>query len=336
MALRPVPWAIGHGAHNAVEGARLSLHAGTRGARGVMSPTDMRVTALPVPGGAVRIHKGAAVMPNDYVPGSSQAYAVEEQSSTDFPIPPTGSAGGAVRYLVARVMDDQYAGQAPTDVINGPYNDYAWLSSDPRVNPPSYPWTLLARINQPANTATITQAMTTDLRQVANPQIKDDWIARPTVNAHLTGWSHILRQAKNGTGDDRGEQFPDGPHGGEFAVFCPTWATYVLVEFTWSGIRCSGQNAWGGYYLQYTDGTTWRSSQDFGWDQLEAGYPYVTEWTLAEKLYLPPSMRGKTLRFYPRAFRDVNSPNTGITMTNRSGLNFRARFLEVADASLSA
>ena len=55
MALRPVPWAIGHGAHNSAEGARMSLYAATNGARGVINPGDMRVTALPVPGAAVRI-----------------------------------------------------------------------------------------------------------------------------------------------------------------------------------------------------------------------------------------------------------------------------------------
>lgn len=330
MALIPVPWAIGHGADNSVEGARMSLHAATKGARGVYGPGDMAVRALPVPGAAVRVHRGGAVTPNDYPGAFNQSYAITEESSTDVPIPATGSSGGATRYLIVRIDDDQYAGNPPEDVVNGPYNRYAVVSS---ISGLQYPHVPLAKIVQPANTATITDAMITDIRKIANPEVWDDWIPRPVLNGDLRKYSHVLRKAKDGSSDNRGEEFPDRSRGGEFTVECPSWATRMLVSFTWTGVRYEGKNAFGGYYLQWTDGTNWYSGQDFPWDQLEAGFPYVTNWLLDEGIYIPRSARGKTLRFYPRAFRDPTSPNTAVSLTGRSGLNFRVRFVERADSS---
>lgn len=339
MALQPVPWATGNGALNPVEGARMTTFAAAHYARGVLAPPDMMVTALPVPGTAVRVRTGGCLSPNDFLKNSSygtQSYIGREMSYTDFDIPATGSGGGATRYLIWRVDDHQYAGQAPADVKNGPYNRYVLVGSDPYTSPPNYPHVPLAKITQPANTATITNSMITDIREVAMPQVRDKWIPRPVLNGDLSGYSHKLRMAKTGDGDGRGEQFPDAGRGGEFKVDCPDWASWMQVRFMWTGVRYAGKNAWGGYYLQWTDGENWRSSQDFSWDQLEAGYPYVTEWTLNDNLYIPPVSRGKTLRFYPRAFRDVKSPESAVELTGRSGLSLEVRFLEIADAALGS
>lgn len=333
MALVGVPWAVGGGAENPVEGARMSTFGATGGARGVLGATDMRVAALPVPGTAVRVHMGGGVTPNDYLPApayGSQSYVVREESSTDVPIPATGSAGGATRYLIVRITDPQYGGQAPSNVEDGPYNDYALVS---KLTGLGHPFIPLAKITQPASTGTITNSMITDIREVAMPRVKDVWIPRPVLNGDLSGYSHKLRMAKNGGGDGRGEQFPDASRGGEFKVDCEEWSTKMLVSLTWSSVRYEGKNAWGGYYLQWTDGTNWYASQDFSWDQLEAGYPYVTNWVLDDAITIPKTARGKTLTFYPRAFRDVNSPESAVSLTGRSGLSFRIRFLEHADRS---
>lgn len=336
MPLQNVPWATGNGSLNPVEGARMSLYAATKEARGVLTVGAMRVAALPVPGSAVRIHHGGCVTPNDYLKAQeygAQAYVMREMSWTDFEIPATGSSGGATRYLIARIKDHQYAGNAPEDPKNGPYNEYALVSS---IDNLSYPHVPLAKITQPANTGTITNSMITDIREVAIPRAWDKWLPRPVLNGDLSGYSHKLRMAKTGDGDGRGEQFPDAGRGGEFKVDCPDWASWMQVRFIWTGVRYAGKNAWGGYYLQWTDGKNWRSSQDFSWDQLEAGYPYVTEWTLNDNLYIPPVSRGKTLRFYPRAFRDVKSPESAVELTGRSGLSLEVRFLEIADAALES
>lgn len=333
MALTPVPWAVGHGAHNEVEGARLSLYAATSGARGVIAPADMRVTALPVPGGAVRIHQGACVTPNDYSPASSQSYGMREESSTDFPVDPTGSAGGAVRYLVARVKDDQYAGQAPENVQNGPYNAYQWLSTDPRTNPPAFPHTPLVKLNQPANTATINQSMLEDIRVVANPRSKTDRFPRPVVFQNMDGFSHELRAKRNGTGDERGEQFPDSRNGGRFDSYVPLYATRMHLTVDWTSVMYDGRSSWGGFYIRYVgkDGVG-RSTQDFGWDVAE-GTIQSTNWLLRDNLFIPWALRDGPISFYLMAFvEDATTATQGaVRLSKRSGLLFDVTYHEVAD-----
>lgn len=333
MALRPVPWAIGHGAHNAAEGARLSLYAGTGGARGVMAPTDMRVTALPVPGAAVRISEGAAVMPNDYVPGASQSYAIEEESSTDFPITATGSSGGAIRYLIARVMDDQYAGQAPANVKNGPYCGYQWLSTDPRVAPPAYPWDLLARVDQPANTATITPAMVTDLREIAQPMIVERSVVRPVIVKDITSiWSHSLNHVVGENGM-RGEKFPDV--GNDFKIKAPDGANRVIIHTEVTGVRYDGRLSNGPWWVTFgPDGQGEKyTTQDFAWDSLAAGDPYTGNLLLTEELALPADCRGKLMNFTIRAGIDDrwNTVRGAMSLTARSGMSMSAKFLKATE-----
>lgn len=337
MALIPVPWAIGHGADNSVEGARMSLHAATKGARGVYGPGDMAVRALPVPGAAVRVHRGGAVTPNDYPGAFNQSYAITEESSTDVPIPATGSSGGATRYLIVRIDDDQYAGNPPEDVVNGPYNRYAVVSS---ISGLQYPHVPLAKIVQPANTATITAGMIEDIREIALPRVEDHVIARPVVQQAIQNWSHVLRQKKSGSGILRGEQFPDRVHGGGFKIKAPTWATRMIIECHLTGVRYSGKSSWGGWYIAHAaaDGSGephW--SQDFGWDVLENNTIYKTNWLLSENLYVWPDERGKEIQFDIRAFIDTASTaQTGqVSLDNRSGITFKCRFLETADASLT-
>ncbi|GAA1361358.1 hypothetical protein [Brevibacterium luteolum] len=331
MPLQPVPWATGNGADNPVEGARLALHAATSGARGVAGPDDMRVTALPVPGGAVRVHTGAGVTPNDYIPGGgAQAYAMREESHTDVPIPATGSGGGATRYLIARVQDPQYAGAEPEDVVNGPYNHYAIVGSK---DGHKFPYVPLAKIVQPANTATITNEMITDVREVANPREKTVRFPRPVVNQHIDGYSHVLRHRRNGTGHGRGEQFPDSANGGRFDLDIPEWATRMHVDARWTSVRYNGQSSWGAFYLQYVgkDGV-WRSTQDFGWDVNE-GNIYTTNWLLSDNLFIPYAMRGGRLSIYMRAFVEDNSnaKQGAVSLNKRSGLHLDVTFYEVAD-----
>lgn len=328
MALRGVPWAIGGGAHNPVEGARLSLYAATQGARGVVRPTDMLVTALPVPGGAVRIRRGAAVMPNDYAGAGAEAYAIEETSYTDFPVPATGSSGGATRFLVGRVSDPQFAGDEPASVEDGPYSGYEWLSQDPRNSPPSYPWAPLARIDQPASTATITQEMITDIREVANPRTHDVW--RPRANVAED------QEDLTGTGPD-GEWFPN--KGGEQLIHIPEWATRVQIRATWMGVRYQSQtNPYGEYWVEFgpylRPSTRKYSTQRFMYDAAgKAANTYRTNWIAEDDRYVPADVRGTDQTFIMKA-RKVG-PDLGASIDGMSGVSLAVRFLEIADPSTS-
>lgn len=331
MALQNVPWAIGNGAHNPVEGSRLSLYAATNGATGVMGPRDMRVTALPVPGGAVRVHTGACVAKSRYPGASSQSYAMRETSSTDVPVTATGSSGGATRYLVARVHDHQYTGEpTPGDVENGPYNAYEWLAQDPRVTPPAFPVTPLIKVVQPANTATITNAMIEDIREVANPRTHDVW--RPRASLAIDVEELTLMR-------DTGEWFPNA--GGAQSVFIPEWATRVQIAATWAGIRYySGRHGWGQMWVEFgpykEESTRQYSTQRYQWDTVgTVANTYRTNWIVEDDCPVPASIRGTEQLFIMKARRDVASDNRTAMIDGLSGVSLKLRFLEVADPSTS-
>lgn len=339
MALRGVPWAIGGGAHNPVEGARLSLYAATQGARGVVRPTDMLVTALPVPGGAVRIRRGAAVMPNDYAGAGAEAYAIEETSYTDVPVPATGSSGGATRYLIGRVADPQFAGDAPASVEDGPYSSYEWLTTNPEVSPPSYPWAPLARINQPASTATITQSMITDIRQLAQPRSQRVLHARPRVMDDSTGNAILL----NGLVENGGEYFPGGAGSpNTFTVDAPEWATRMIIRADWLAVRYQANtNPHGRYWVEFGD-----EYRDHGWNnnrQWEFGTQLFqfdspgasnntmrTNWILGDSVALAPKLRGKRVTFAFKAGVNLTASRGHVSMDSLGGLIMEVTFVEDA------
>lgn len=225
MALDNVPWFIGGGAEHGPEVARMLAYAATSGAEGVISPTDMRVTALPTPGGSVRVYPGGAVMLNRYPSAPNQSYTVRNATATDVAVSATGSGAGATRYVILRVDDPQYGGQAPANVTTGPYVRFVLVNSITNL---AYPFIPLARINQPANTSAITGAMITDLRKVANPRVK-------TVVQSGAATAEVPMQNATGT---RWPSFQP-------MVEVPEWATYMTIVATISSVGHLGGDAEG-------------------------------------------------------------------------------------------
>ena len=339
MTLRPVPWAIGHGAENDVEGARLGLYAATMGGRGIIQPADMRVTALSTPGPFVRVLSGSAVTPNDYPSARSQSYAVMEDSSTDVPVPETSSSAGAVRYLIVRVKDDQYAGPEPADKTKGPYNEYAWVSSLPTAQP----YVPLARLDQPKSTATITQDMLTDIREMAILKWKLVPYARQRVTSDNSAQNML--KAREAAG---GEYFPGG--GGfanEFTVKVPEWANRCVFDAEWQGLRFEkGVNSWGSLWLEY--GTEykahgWNNKQDYQYATAKhtfdtvggATSTYRNDKGASDHVYIPAALRGKTMTVVFKGGLNDNTaskPN-GVSMDGGSGLKAYLFFAQDPDAN---
>ncbi|MCD1286479.1 MULTISPECIES: hypothetical protein [unclassified Brevibacterium] len=332
MPLQNIPWAVGGGAYNEVEGARLALYAATSGGRGVMAPRDMRVTALPTPGPAVRIYSGAGVSPNYYpTAGGGQSYAMREISSTDFPVPATGSSGAAVRYLIARVQDEQYEGDTKANPKTDPRNSYQWVSALPTT----YPFVELYRLNQPANTATITNAMLTDIRQMANPRVKPVNRSRPSVTTD-TGMK---------LSSTTGEWFPgDGAAtGARQEIEVPEWAVRMIVEPSWYGVRYeANSNCYGTFWVSYGPSTAGGANgepflyktQEFQFDSAGAkANTYRTNWLMSDDRAVGSNMRGKLCTFAFRAKRNSASTNNGVSMDGLSGLSLKVTFLEEPDRS---
>lgn len=319
MALDNVPWFIGGGAEHSPAIARQLAYAATNGATGINSATDLRVTALPTPGPFARIMPGGGVMLNRYPGGGQQSYTVRNPSATDVAVPATGSAGGSTRYVILRVDDPEFGGQAPANVVTGPYVRAVLVNSITNL---AYPFLPLAKITQPANTATITQAMITDLRGMANPREKQLVLAKADLidGMQLTG----------STSD--GQSWPT--QGAEYSIDVPDWATSMQIEALWISVQLQPANTsgWGDYWVDY--GPVLRpekhqySTQIFHWD-LPAGDVSRGTWNLATEVAVPPALRGTRVPFRMKA----NKSGSAVPkMDSRSGAVLKVRFLEVAES----
>lgn len=332
MPLRPVPWAIGNGAENSVELARAAAFIGSSGSTGVVDPVDFGVTALPTPGAAVRVKLGTGVIRSTYPGVVGQSYVVQEQSYTDVPVAATGSSGAAVKYVYVLITDTQYGGQNPPSVENGPYNEYAVTTTLPQ----NQPYLLLARINQPASTATITNAMITDMRELAMPKREQLMFGRPRVSADMSrslGFSVA----------DGGEYFPGG--GGNpntFEVDVPSWATRIMIDAAWMSVRyAGGTNPYGEYWIEYGDeykNRTWPNNQQFEFatqhfmfDSEGSAGTGRRDWRLMSSQHMPAKLRGKTITIAFKAGRsDTAFPATAVQMDALSGLGMQLAFVQTS------
>lgn len=329
MPLRPVPWAIGDGAENSVELARAVASIGSSGATGVVEPTDFAVSALPTPGSAVRAVQGTGVIKSTYPGVVGQSYVVQEQSHEDIPVEATGSASAVKKYVYVIIQDHQYAGPTPESVENGPYNFYEVSASLPQFQP----YMLLAEINQPKSTATITNDMIIDRRELAMPRRQPLTFARPRVLEDQSEPNQYLVQ-KTSTG---GEKFPGG--NGEpnaFRVDVPEWATRILIDASWMSVLYrNGTNPWGRYWIEYgLSQGSWPNNQqyEFATQQFAfdspSGNNMRTDWRLMSSQHLPTKLRGKTMIVSFMAGRNDTGANNAVSMDYLSGLGMHITFVQ--------
>lgn len=178
-------WAV-NGSKFTADAARAETFKNTSGGRGVTLPGDLKVTALPTPGAFVRVASGSGTMPAGYVGAPGQSYGVLEMTSNDVPVPATGSGSAVTRYLIMRVVDPQFEGQPPADPVNAEYRIFEWVSS---IAPGAIakPYLPLVKLVQPASTATITNAMLTDIRKLTRPRFEHHTLmSGPTVEQSPT------------------------------------------------------------------------------------------------------------------------------------------------------
>ena len=337
MALRPVPWAIGNGAENSVELARAGVYAGTAGSTGIIEPSDFRVAALPTPGAAVRVLKGSGVIKSTYPGVFGQSYVVQEQSHTDVPVAATGSSGGSTKYVYVLIQDTQYGGQNPPSVENGPYNSYAVTTTLPA----NQPYLLLAKIVQPASTATITGAMITDSRTVAIPWRDNVIYARPRLMSDDDPRQNFCNARYTGAnGEWYGEYFPGGDGSpSETSFYIPDRATHMSIRADWLAVRgVSGKNAHGRYWVEYGDdyrAHTWPggrqlefATQQFAFDTTGTQGSYRMNWAVMDQVPVPKKLRGKTVRFAFKAGLSPDADTNGVMMNALSGLGLDVTFTQ--------
>jgi hypothetical protein len=229
MAFDPTPWFVGGGAQHSPEVARALAYAGTRGSEGIAGIGDLKVSAQSVPNGTVAVAPGGALLLNRYPGGTGQSYSLRNATTTNVTVTPTGSGGGRTDLVIARVLDPQYEGAAPSDPTNFQYAYPAIIQGVPSGTLTAkelnlgYPAVALAKITLPASTGTVTSGMITDLRRVAQPR-RDRAMVTVFPSATVTlptgaysSWPIDPAQRPN--------------------VLVPSWATRVDIVAHLSGVK---------------------------------------------------------------------------------------------------
>lgn len=323
MPLRPVPWATSGGAdgqggaENSVELARVGMYAGTGAATGIIEPGDFKVSALPVPGAAVRASKGTGSIKSTYPGVFGQSYAVQEQSHEDIPVAATGSSGGAKKYVYVLIEDTQYLGQAPDSVEHGPYNDYHVTTTLPQ----NEPYLLLAEINQPKSTATITNAMITDRREIAVPKTK------PELRTYALLAEDTETLATVGSDNSTGETWPRQADTVQEPILIPDWATRVRIVQTWAGVLSPASRTTGRVWLQIGgDGNpnnVKTQTVKYASGPTDSRDPII----VADMKWIPPELRGTRQKFIPRGNRESGSGGV-MTLDGASAIVTQLEFLQ--------
>lgn len=343
MAVDPVPWGVGGGAEHTPEIVRQSIYDSTGGAEGISSVGALLVRAQAVPNGTVRVYPGGALINNRYSGGSGQSYSARNATQTSVAITATGSAGGRTDAIVMRILDPQYEGQPPANPNNFQYTRLEAITAPPGITRIeqlglTYPAILLARVTIPVSTGAITNAMITDLREVANPKVRELVFPRPSVTmAGLTLNSRVEFPA--------GEWFPNAggqDNNGAYYADVPLWATRMQIRMEWLGVRYFPNAGYGLCWVSYGPGGGGASptmyTQSFQWDASGSAQTQRNNWVVHDEVPVPASLRGTRTAFVGRANKTSpnNSSYNGVVDLNAtSGMVFSVRFLEVADSEVA-
>lgn len=206
MTFNFAPWAI-DGARTRAGLARLASYAAGGGRSGIIQPSDLRVTALAVPGQGLTVASGGATVLNHYLSNPDEAYVVSNPSNHTVlsgSMPPAQAA--LAYYLVCVVVGDPEFNQTGhpfmpaglLDPADAPDYEYvrvvvipcsAGVTTFEQLNK-DYPGYALARLEIPANTTTITNAMITDIRSLANPrESSQGFFSQPVPSGSLDSFN---------------------------------------------------------------------------------------------------------------------------------------------------
>lgn len=215
MAFQPA-WAVQGGQASASVARALAFAStGGRYGAGVAEPEHLRVVANGT--SSVSVEAGAAIIPSRYSgDGVYSSYAVVNDAAVALAVPATPAGSTATRYVIARIDDPNFGGTEPPNRATAPFSRVELVSSITNL---PYPFLALARINQPASTSAITQAMVTDLRKMSSP--------RRSVEPFTVD---IVSTVKVSTGTSF-QTVRESPN-----IEIPEWATHATIIATWSGI----------------------------------------------------------------------------------------------------
>lgn len=275
------------GARHRGELLRVAEYAATQGSEGIVEAADCKVTQLGTPGAGVAISAGAILMRNRSASVRNQTYVANGRVGSQVDVAATGASARS-DLIVVRAKDPQYA---PWTALSGADTQYvepfvvqnvpATTKSFKELNL-GYSAYALARVDIPANTTAITNAMIKPLRKLARPRRE----------------RNILTYYP-----DAAYQTPTPPDRAQFTnlnapVECPEWATQLTVLGTVAqGIYVTAAMT-GTMRVEYgytINSSTFLYTEDAGIHTDSAGYRAAV--TAAGSIVVPANYRGLTHNF---------------------------------------
>lgn len=309
MAFDAVPWFVGGGAQHSPDVARTLAFAAVSGNEGIIHAGSMGVTQLDVPGTQVQVAPGAcAIKKINTGIGSTQMYIARAPEATAVDIAATGSSGGRSDLIVARVEDPFIAGspyQPPADVTAGPYVFPRVISGVPAgtqrlQDVPGHEndsALTLARVDVPASTGTITNAMIIDLRQMAIP------ISQRIIRTYSLPTSTSEQLTATSAAPDGGAYWPSALQTAWDPIWVPDWATIAVITMTWAGVLFGPGNTWGDVWVQFgatssQGGAVYTNATRFDAPKNSGNTRYTV--VVADTVKIPVEFRGNKRHFYPK------------------------------------
>lgn len=228
--------------------ARRAEYAAVGGAQGIVNRDDLKVTQLGVPGQGLLIAAGVGLVTNGYQTSPNETYVVSNPSvhtigSSEMP----AANPSAKSYIIAIVVGDPDFSQSGHPWMGAgdppPGSETTFNYVRPTIIPVAsssvvglsvnYPALAIARIDIPANTTTITNAMITDLRKLARPRQEQQIFVSPSGT-----WTDAApsRIASGSTYADWGAAYTP-------TVKVPTWAKRAIVVSSINGARLADTSA---------------------------------------------------------------------------------------------
>lgn len=266
----PVAWSIDGGKHRG-ELLRVLAFAATAGSEGIVEATDCKVHQLATPGPQIEMDAGALLIRNRSANVRNQTYVANGRTPTRLDVTQTGGSSRQ-DLVVVRIEDPQY-GSGFTKPPAGQEADWQYVKPFIIQGVPAgtasaaalnlgYPAVALARLEIPAGTSVITNAMVKDLRKVAQPRRQrfvSSWRPADGVEEKLQHVSQSLGL------------YPSM----QKLVPCPEWATQVKMIVNVGNLVHGGERVTGGMRAEY------------GWNL--PGNPYVYTEHSGIHYAVPPS-----------------------------------------------
>ncbi|WP_399559461.1 hypothetical protein [Streptomyces chartreusis] len=282
MALFPRP-ILTNGATHSAQQFRMLVRDLANGAEGITQGDDLKVTERGTPGGGVVVGDGSAVV-RGRANTFQGSYAACNIGAVDVPIAATGGSARS-DMVILRIEDPEYEGTLDPETDEIAYFDViSNVSSSATTIPDSRTAIPLARIDIPSSTSTITNAMITDLRQVANPR------RRRSV------FTQSPSSISTGIGSSTSYSYFSTAAGVNVAV--PDWATKVIVKIDVSPIRYDLGNFWGRIGATYGSSL---ATQDITLDDNQGSGARRIPAIIADTLTVPSAYRGTTQLLRVRA-----------------------------------